>query len=72
VLYCFSYDSSLFPSGYFGGRVSLFAQASLDCDSLILSFPPSLGVTDVYHHTQLFPSRWGFANFFFALIGLEL
>jgi hypothetical protein len=38
----FSYASSTFGSGYFGARLSLFAQASLDHNP-ILCLPPSLG-----------------------------
>jgi hypothetical protein len=33
-----SYASKSFCSGYFGVKVSLFVQANLDCDPLILSF----------------------------------
>jgi hypothetical protein len=36
--YCLSHTSSLFCSGYFGHKVSLFAWVSLDNDPPILHF----------------------------------
>jgi hypothetical protein len=43
ALYCLNHASSPLCSGYFGDRISLFAQTSLDSDPPILSFLPSLG-----------------------------
>jgi hypothetical protein len=52
VLYNFRHASSPFCFGYLGDRVPIFAQASLHCDSPILSFPQS-GMTGTCHHVQL-------------------
>jgi hypothetical protein len=41
-LNCLSHASSPFCSGYFGDRVLLFVQVSLDCDPPILCFLLSL------------------------------
>jgi hypothetical protein len=63
-----SHASSSFFSSYFGDRVLLFAQAILDCDLPILSFPLLLGREA---HAQIFLFlllRWGLATFF--LLGL--
>jgi hypothetical protein len=60
VLDCLSHTSSPFGPGYFGGRVSLFAQVGLDCDSPLVT-----GMTGACYHTQLFPLRLGLMNFFF-------
>jgi hypothetical protein len=52
VLYNFRHASSPFCFGYLGDRVPIFAQASLHCDSPILSFPQS-GMIGTCHHVQL-------------------
>jgi hypothetical protein len=53
VLYYLSHAPSLFHSGYFGNRVSLFAQASLDHDLPFSYFPPIAGMTDLCHYSHL-------------------
>jgi hypothetical protein len=45
---------AFFCSGYIGMMVSLFTQAGLDCNPLILNFQ-SAGMTGVHHCAQLFP-----------------
>jgi hypothetical protein len=62
ALYCLSHTSRPFCSGYFGYRVSLFAQAGLDSNTPILSFSPS-PPTPTPHP----PLRQGLKNFFALL-----
>jgi hypothetical protein len=44
MLYCLSHASNPFCSGYFGDRVSFFAQVDLDCFML----PAVVGMTDIH------------------------
>jgi hypothetical protein len=68
VLYFLSHTSNPFCSCYFGGRVSIFAQAGLDCDP-ILHFT---GMTDAQDHSWLFYIEMGsqVCLVFFFLSGL--
>jgi hypothetical protein len=68
VLYFLSHTSNPFCSCYFGGRVSIFAQAGLDCDP-ILHFT---GMTDAQDHSWLFYIEMGSQVclfFFFFCLG---
>jgi hypothetical protein len=66
VLYCLSHVSSSFCSGYFEDRVLLFAQAGLDLDPHILSFPAISGMTG-WHPVSIY----GFHKLFCSA-GLEM
>jgi hypothetical protein len=63
MLYHLSPACMPFCSGYFGDRVSLFAQASLD-HSPMLRFPLSLGWQTLAPMPNFFLLRWGLANVF--------
>jgi hypothetical protein len=52
-----SHVSSPFCCGYFGDRVLLFAQASLDFD--LLKFPALPGMTGMHYRGQLFSIEMG-------------
>jgi hypothetical protein len=63
LLYRLSHTSSPFSSGYFGERVSLFAQPGPDYNLFILSFPQLLErQVHTTRHT-FFLLRWSLANF---------
>jgi hypothetical protein len=57
-LYCLSYASSPFCSGYFGDRLLLFYPGQPGQQSYF-KLPIVTGITGVHHHTQFFsPSGW--------------
>jgi hypothetical protein len=56
-----------FCSGYFGGRVSLFIQTSLDHDPPIWHFLQLLEWQVLIAIHSFFPLRWDLINFFFCL-----
>jgi hypothetical protein len=62
VLYHFGHASSPFCSGYFGDRVSLFAQTNLDLNLPIWHLPHSW-MTGTGCHAQLFCIKMGLLNF---------
>jgi hypothetical protein len=66
VFYCLSHTSSPFFScfGYFGDRVSVFVQTSLDCNSPILCFHHCWYVRHAPSHPACFMLRWSLTNFF--------
>jgi hypothetical protein len=70
ALYHLSHTSGLFCSGYFGDRVSLLAQVSLDRDPPILCFLLLLGWQAQTTTPSFFLLRWGLA-IFFAQVGLK-
>jgi hypothetical protein len=62
AFYCLSHTSCHFCFGCFGGKVWLFGQAGPR--SSYFTYLAVAGMTGMCHSAQLFPLRWGLANFF--------
>jgi hypothetical protein len=59
ILYCLSYNSRSFCSGYFGNRSLTFYTGQPGQQSFYFKLLTMTGMTDMGHHTQLFSVEVG-------------
>jgi hypothetical protein len=63
-----SHPSNPLFCGYFGDRISFFAQAGPELQSSYFELPSIAGMTGLYHHTQLFSIEMVSYKLFFGLV----